>query len=247
MRADLADPGRAARRQHRHRVADRQRTGLDAAEITAAGRVVRTRDVLHGIAQRTAGGARADRRRFQHLQQRGTGVPVKISAALDDHVARQRRHRHEAHGGVVDAGALRERAEIGDDARVVLFAEVHEVHLVDGDHQMRNAEQMRERGVPARLLDDAVARVDQQDRELRRARGRDHVARVLLVSRRIRDDELAQRGGEVAIGDIDRDALLALGGQAIGEQRQVERLAALLRRARHGGELVGENCLGVVQ
>ena len=48
---------------------------------------------------------------------------------------------------------------------------------------MRNAEQMRERRVPARLRDDAVARVDEQDRELRRRRRGHHVARVLLVAR----------------------------------------------------------------
>ena len=48
------------------------------------------------------------------------------------------------------------------------------------------------------------------------------------MARRVGDDELAQRGGEVAVRDVDRDALLALGGEAVGQQRQVERLAALL-------------------
>ena len=93
----------------------------------------------------------------------------------------------------------------------------------------------------ARLLDDAVARIDQQDGELRGRRGRDHVARVLLVARRVGDDELALRRGEVAVRDVDGDALLALGGQAVGQQRKVERLSAALRRARDRGELVGED------
>src|SRR4029453_17756897 len=35
------------------------------------------------------------------------------------------------------------------------------------------------------------------------------------------DDELPLGGGEVAVGDVDRDALLALGPQPVGEQRQV--------------------------
>ena len=58
-----------------------------------------------------------------------------------------------------------------------------------------------------------------------------HVAGVLLVARRVGDDELALRGREVAVGDVDRDALLALGLEAVGEQRQVDRVAPR-RRAR---------------
>jgi hypothetical protein len=46
------------------------------------------------------------------------------------------------------------------------------------------------------------------------------------VARRVGDDERAPVGREVAIGDVDRDALLAFGGEAVEEQREVE-LAAL--------------------
>jgi hypothetical protein len=42
------------------------------------------------------------------------------------------------------------------------------------------------------------------------------------VAGRVGDDELARRRGEVAVGDVDRDALLALGGQAVEQQRVVE-------------------------
>ena len=57
-------------------------------------------------------------------------------------------------------------------------------------------------------------------------------------------------GREVAVGDVDRDALLALGAQAVGEQREVEvavREPALGRRAGDLLELVGEDRLRVVQ
>ena len=50
----------------------------------------------------------------------------------------------------------------------------------------------------------------------------DHVARVLLVARRVGDDELALVGGEEAVGDVDGDALLALGRQAVDQQREVD-------------------------
>ena len=54
----------------------------------------------------------------------------------------------------------------------------------------------------------------------------DHVARVLHVARRVGDDELAARRGEVAVGDVDRDALLALGAEAVGEVGEIDLAAA---------------------
>ncbi len=48
-----------------------------------------------------------------------------------------------------------------------------------------------------------------------------HVAGVLLVPGRIGQDEAPARRLEEAVGDVDGDALLALGGQAIDQQRIV--------------------------
>ena len=106
---------------------------------------------------------------------------------------------------------------------------------------------MRDRRVPPRLHDHPVSGVDQQDRELRRRRRGDHVARVLVVAGRVGDDELAQGRGEVPVCHVDGDPLLALRDEPVGEQREVETEAAPLRRALDGGELVGENRLGVVE
>jgi hypothetical protein len=55
------------------------------------------------------------------------------------------------------------------------------------------------------------------------------------------DDELAPLGGEVAVGDVDGDALLALGLQAVDQQREVELApgrAAARALAPDRGELV---------
>ena len=82
--------------------------------------------------------------------------------------------------------------------------------------------------VPLGLHANAVPRVDEQDGEIRGGRARCHVAGVLLVPGRISQDELAPRGREVPIRDVDRDALLALGLQAIGEQREVDRPGAAI-------------------
>ena len=59
----------------------------------------------------------------------------------------------------------------------------------------------------------AVAGVDEHDGDVGGGRAGDHVARVLRVAGRVGDDEAALRRGEVAVGDVDGDALLALGAQ----------------------------------
>ncbi len=67
---------------------------------------------------------------------------------------------------------------------------------------------------------------------------------------RVGDDELALVGGEEAIGDVDGDALLALGGEAVDQQREVDLAAAgaeLLRIRFERRELVVEDHLGVVE
>lgn len=100
------------------------------------------------------------------------------------------------------------------------------------------------------LLDDALARIDQHDHGVGRGGARDHVAGVLHVPGAVGEDEAAPVGGEVAVRDVDRDALLALGPQPVGEQREVERAVREAAGARGRGdlvELVGEDRLRVVQ
>jgi hypothetical protein len=54
--------------------------------------------------------------------------------------------------------------------------------------------------------------------------------------------------GEVAVGDIDRDALLALGFEAVGEKRKVDNgIAATAGAFLHREELVLENAFGIVK
>ncbi len=113
---------------------------------------------------------------------------------------------------------------------------------------MRNAQQGGHRGVPPGLLDHAVAGVDQDDRELGGGRAGDHVAGVLHMARGVGQDEPAPRRGEVAVGHVDGDALLAFRPESVGEERQVGCfLAAVGGGERDGFQLVGEDRLGVVQ
>ena len=111
---------------------------------------------------------------------------------------------------------------------------------------MPDAQQRRQERVPARLLEQAVAGVDQDDRQLRRRGPGDHVAGVLHVPGGVGDDEFPLGRGEVAVGDVDRDALFALGAQAVGDQGEVGVVVpALLGGALDGGQLVLHDGLGV--
>jgi hypothetical protein len=62
------------------------------------------------------------------------------------------------------------------------------------------------------------------------------------------DDELALLGGEEAVGDVDRDALLALGRQARRQQREVDvprpgadLLGVALQRASWSSKIIFES------
>ena len=59
---------------------------------------------------------------------------------------------------------------------------------------------------------------------------------------------LRLRRGEVAIGDVDGDALFALGAQAVGQQREIDGAGRLIhRRFLDGAELVFVDALGIVK
>ena len=125
---------------------------------------------------------------------------------------------------------------------------VDQVHLVDAQQQVGHPEQRGQEGVPTGLLDDPLAGVDQHDGQVGRRVPGDHVAGVLDVAGGVGDDELAGRGGEVAVGHVDGDALLPLGPQAVGQQGQVGVLVApLAADPLDRLELVLEDGLGVVQ
>ena len=109
-------------------------------------------------------------------------------------------------------------------------------------------------GMPARLRQQASLlqiglRIDQHNGDIRRRSAGRHVARVLLMPRRVGNDELPLRGRKIAVRHIDGDALLALGLQSIGQQRKIDMAArgpvhaALLHRRK----LVLVDALGVVQ
>ena len=124
----------------------------------------------------------ADVHRLEVVQQRRALVPRHVRRAVDDVVAVERRDRDER--DVVQVEPCR-RSSVNSSrisSKRVLVV-VDEVHLVDADDEVRHAEQRHQQAVAAGLLDDAVAGVDEHDRQVGGRRAGDHVARVLDVAR----------------------------------------------------------------
>jgi hypothetical protein len=68
------------------------------------------------------------------------------------------------------------------------------------------------------------------------------------VARGVDEHESAPRRGEVPVGDVDGDPLLALGAQPVGDEGEVDTVVpASGRRDRRRFELIVEQRLGVVQ
>ena len=104
--------------------------------------------------------------------------------------------------------------------------------------------------MPARLNQNALARVHQNDGKLRVGRSGRHVPGVLLVAGRVGDDEFAPIRRKESISNVDRDPLLALGLEPIHQKSKVNVAAGravfsriLLQR----GQMILEQQLGIVE
>ncbi len=138
--------------------------------------------------------------------------------ARHDVVACERRHREKTDAGNRQLGG--DRHELRDHRLVARLRVTDEVHLVDRDDDLRDAEQRGNEGMAARLREHAFGHVDEDHREVGGRRAGHHVARVLHVAGRVGDDEAAPRRREVPVRHVDGDLLLALGAQAVGHQRR---------------------------
>ena len=142
------------------------------------------------------------------MQQRRAIVPRCAHGSLGDIVAVTRGNGDRRNGAKAEIG--HELMALRSDFIKARAAEFDEIHLVDGQHDVPHAEHRHDVGVAARLRQNSLSRVDQDDRQIRGGSACRHIARILLVARRIRHDERASARAEVAIGDINGDALFAL-------------------------------------
>ena len=125
-----------------------------------------------------------------------------------------------------------------------------QIHLVHREGDALDPEQRDQQRVPPRLAGETLPSIHQDHGDIGRGGTGRHVAGVLLVAGRVGDDERALVGGEETIGDIDGDALLALGLETVHEEGEVDlgALGAVLARiALQRRHLIVEDLLGVVQ
>ena len=81
------------------------------------------------------------------------------------------------------------------------------------------------------MFHDSISSIDKDYGEIRGRRASDHVARVLNVTRSIRNDELTLGGSKIAIGNVDSNSLLALSPKSAPPLALWERNAAVARFA----------------
>ena len=229
------------------RVAARHPSARDRAG-EAAKIMMRAVDPLHRQAEWGAAAVLLDLDGFEPLQQMPALIPRRPRADRGDIVAEARRDRNREQRA--EAKRLGELAIGDDDVAEDALVIVDEIDLVDREHDVAHAEQRHDDRMAVGLREQPLARIDQHDREVGVGRPGRHVAGILLVAGRIGDDERAPGGGEVAIGDVDGDALLALGFEPVDQERVVDVVASraeFLRVAFERRQLVVEDQLLLVQ
>ena len=185
---------------------------------------------------------------FEGLHERWAFVPAGAIALGEYVVAVERRDGNAT--DVADAELGCKQAVLGADGFERLLLEVDQVHFVDGEYHVLDTQQRHQISVTACLGLHPYAGVDQDDRQLRRRGAGHHIAGVLLVSRGVGDNELALVRGEVPECDVDVDALLTFGLQAVDQQGQIDFVALSAERTYFGAgslQLIFGHQLGVIE
>jgi hypothetical protein len=154
--------------------------------------------LLHGKPKAFGGVFRGlYRRRLKMLQQRWTFVPGRPVGMGDDIVALPRTdwNRDDRSKPQIRCGF----AIISDDSAPNVRRETNKVHFVDRQHHVPYAQHTNNVRVAAGLRQHAFAGIDQNDGQIRLRRAGRHVARILLVTRRVSEDERPVRGREIAV------------------------------------------------
>ena len=144
------------------------------------------------------------------------GPPTRARAPRARPEWRLQPDRSDASGSSrLDADPGRERAVVLFDLAEAPFGVADQIELVDGQRHVADAEQRDDVAVAPGLGQHTLSGVDEDHRRVGGGGPRDHVARVLLVTGRVGDDEPAPARREVPVCDVDRDALLALVAEAV--------------------------------
>ncbi len=207
---------------------------------------IRPKDVLHRKSHRFQICARAHSHGFEVPKQRGPVIPGHSVGVIDDVVAGERADRNAHH--TLDSQVAGDGKELLVEPVEDLFAVLDEIHLVDRRNHVGYSQQRSDVRVPASLRLQSARGIHQNHRQIRRRRAGSHVARVLFMARRIGNDEFPRRRFEIAVGDVDGDALLAFRAQPVGEEREIDGAAGTIEAAvPHRSQLIFVHGLGIVK
>ena len=244
---DALDARLLARRQCHHLVAfaDDTRSYL-ATETTEV--EVGAKYVLDGEAEVVEIVVVVDVDGFQKVEQRRAFIPRRTLRLGHHIVAVECRQGDASHIG--DAQRSDKLLVNGYNLVETLLGEIYQVHLVHGQNDVLNAQQRHQEGVSTRLGDDTRTCIHEDNGQVGRRAARNHVARILLVPRRVGNDELAVVGREVAVGYVDGDTLFTFGFQSVQQKGVVDVVAGVthtLAVALQGVQLVFVQFLAIEQ
>ena len=191
---------------------------------------------MHGKCKRRFGLRWRRGQLFQDLQQARACVVAPIGGGLDHVVPDECRDGNDRRD--LDTRGLGKYlkcvADIGKGHGSLTFgfwfgSILQRVELVHGKDNAWHPQQVHQQGVTPRLRQQfqrlvfpiKLGGIDQHHCGIGAGRGGDHVAGVLLMARRVTDDEFSMHCIEVAVGHVDRDTLFTFGAQAVGEQGQI--------------------------
>ena len=219
VNVDFLDRGRTQRAADDDAVAAVEHARRHVPRIAAAAGL-RPDHRLHMEARRLFVLVRRDRHGLKMLKHRRALVPGHALAAAHDIVAVARDDRDRL--DMFECELRREHLILVADRVERRLPAIDQVHLVDDQQDAPDAEQRENAAVAQGLPGQAGLGVDQQQRKFGVRGAGHHVAGILLMARRVGDDEGALRCAEIAIGHVDGDALLALGLKTVEQQGIVE-------------------------
>ena len=98
------------------------------------------------------------------------------------------------------------------------LAVAHKIHLVDGKDEIANAHELADAGVTARLHQNALRSVHENHGEVGKRCAHRHITGVFFMPRGVGHDKAAAIRGEIAIRDVDGNALFAFSHETIKQK-----------------------------
>ena len=112
-----------------------------------------------------------------------------------------------------------------------------QIHLVDRDQDLLDAEKMEKIGMAPGLFLNPLVGIDHEHRRVGLSGAADHVLDELAMTRRVDQNVLPLRRPEVNVRDVDGDPLVALRLQRVHQKGPLERHAAALAHRLDGVDL----------